>query len=85
MSLSVPTTRDTEAKAAAPHFFSVRDVSQYVGRSAWTVRSWINRGFLPASQVGETGPWMVEERDLFAFMERHRHDPKRRSVLRGRR
>ena len=82
---TVPDIRGTVPDAVAPTFFSVRDVSQSVGRSTWTVRSWINRGFLPASQVGETGPWMVEKRDLLAFMERHRHDPMRRSVLRGRR
>ena len=61
---------------------SVRDVAVRVRRSEWTVRDWINRGYLPAVQLFAGKQFTVLEEDLDEFLRRHLKDPRRRSVLR---
>jgi excisionase family DNA binding protein len=59
----IPTRRYLRVKAAA----------DYLGFSPWKVRELIASGKLPYMQDGDSGPFMLDIKDLDAFMEKHKN------------
>jgi len=55
----------------ALRFFTIAEVAERLGVSERTVRRWIRRGDLVAHRIGAVV--RVAERDLDAFLARHRH------------
>jgi excisionase family DNA binding protein len=46
--------------------------AEYLNVSVWTLRKLIQSGDLPVVQYGDTGKFLIDLRDLDAFIERHK-------------
>lgn len=61
---------------------TVAEVAAELRRSEWSIRDYVNSGYLPAIQVGDNGRLAIAREDLDDFLRRHLRDPRKRSVLR---
>ena len=50
----------------------LKPAAAYLSLSTWTLRTIIQRGELPVVRYGENAPWLLDIRDLDAWVDRHK-------------
>ena len=56
------------------HFLNTLDVAQRLGSTSTTVRNWIKKGELKASQFSKRGSFRIKEEGLQDFIKRCRKE-----------
>ncbi len=50
----------------------VKEASKYLALSPGSIRAMVQRGELPAVIAGDNAPWLLDVKDLDAWIDRHK-------------
>lgn len=62
----------SNSQATTRRLLRIKPAADYVSLSVWTLRAMIQRGELPAVIRGEGCPWLVDVKDLDAWVDREK-------------
>jgi len=76
MAAAPTVTQSSSTKPVKPtiakRLLRVREAAHYLSVSPWKVRRLVQEGLLPIIPQGDGAPWLLDLRDLDAFIERHK-------------
>jgi hypothetical protein len=53
-----------------PRLMRLKDGAAYIAVSPWQLRNLVQRGDLPVVRIADSGPWLLDVRDLDAWIDR---------------
>jgi excisionase family DNA binding protein len=65
---------DLKAQLNAHRLLRLREASQYLRLSCWTLRRIVQQGQIPIIKTHENAPWLLDVRDLDAWIERSKQN-----------
>jgi excisionase family DNA binding protein len=58
-----------------PRLLRLKPAAEYLSVSAWTLRRLVQEGQIPVVKTHENAPWLVDVKDLDAWVERAKVAP----------
>jgi excisionase family DNA binding protein len=70
--MSAAATVRVKGVDVAPRLVRLKGGAAYLGMSPWQLRNLVQRGELPVVKISDGGPWLLDLRDLDAWVERNK-------------